>query len=454
MVIQGVWYNLKKSFVSGAMVLMVSNAISKILGAVLKVPLTYIMHEEGMAVYNTALSVYVMLLSFVISGIPFAAVKLSAAGLAKGDEKRAKGVVVTAGVILTVIGALCSLALWFGADFFALAMKEPLAATAIRAIAPSVLLVAIGDTAKSGFQGREDMFPTAVSQCIESLVKLAAGYFFAAGFIALGKEYAAAGAAAGVTIGEAAATVILVLWYYLSSKGVSAKGVSRRDISKDIAGIAMPLFLMSITASALSLIDTSVLRSSLLTSGLTQSEARHLYGAYTGYAMTVLNLPSGFLATLGVSIVPAISAAAAVGNRRRIRSLTKKGLFIAGACGLCASVGIAVLGEWVLQILFHNTTSADMLKLAAPSVMFVSVMQLCGAILQAMGYMGRAFISSVTVGVIKLLAAVFLVSAPQINIYGAAIGADIAFFAGMVLNLLFIAISDPLKKMNKSGIIK
>ena len=53
---------LKNSFISGAAVLMAANAVSKILGAVFKIPLTYIIHEEGMAIYNTAFSVYVMVL--------------------------------------------------------------------------------------------------------------------------------------------------------------------------------------------------------------------------------------------------------------------------------------------------------------------------------------------------------------------------------------------------------
>ena len=60
---------MKNSFIKGATILMVANAVSKILGAVLKIPLTYIIHEEGMAVYNTAFSVYAMLLAFVMSGI-------------------------------------------------------------------------------------------------------------------------------------------------------------------------------------------------------------------------------------------------------------------------------------------------------------------------------------------------------------------------------------------------
>ena len=63
---------MKNSFIAGAAVLMVANAVSKILGAVFKIPLTYIVHEEGMAVYNTSFSVYVMFLSFIVSGMPFA----------------------------------------------------------------------------------------------------------------------------------------------------------------------------------------------------------------------------------------------------------------------------------------------------------------------------------------------------------------------------------------------
>ena len=36
----------KQSFLTGAVILMIANAISKILGAVFKIPLTYILNEE------------------------------------------------------------------------------------------------------------------------------------------------------------------------------------------------------------------------------------------------------------------------------------------------------------------------------------------------------------------------------------------------------------------------
>ena len=100
---------LKNSFIKGAAILMVANAVSKILGAVLKIPLTYILHEEGMAVYNTAFGVYAMFLAFIMSGVPFAVSKMSAAELAKNNPNGAKSIVWYSSVILFLAGLFGSL---------------------------------------------------------------------------------------------------------------------------------------------------------------------------------------------------------------------------------------------------------------------------------------------------------------------------------------------------------
>ena len=140
---------MKNSFIKGAAILMVANAVSKILGAVLKIPLTYIMHEEGMAVYNTAFGVYAMILAFVMSGVPFAVSKMCAAELAKNNPNGAKSIVGYSSVILFLMGLLGSIVMWFGADFFAIAMKEERAVWAIRAIAPSGRLAAVSAIPKA-----------------------------------------------------------------------------------------------------------------------------------------------------------------------------------------------------------------------------------------------------------------------------------------------------------------
>lgn len=425
---------MKNSFVSGAAILMAANAVSKILGAVLKIPLTYIMHEEGMAVYNTAFGVYVMFLSFVISGMPFAVQKQTAAACASGDRAKARETVRLAGIILVIIGAAGSAALWFGAEFFSCAMKEERAVAAIRAVAPAVFPVACAAAIKSGFQGMSDMMPTAVSQVTESVIKLGAGYIFAVVMLKYGTEYAAAGAGAGVTAGEVAATLMLIIWYGAAMRGTEKYDGSKKEIIHGLVDIAVPMLFISVAGAALSVCDTSVLRMSLLRSGLNDEAARITYGAYTGYALTVLNLPSGLLATLGVSIIPIVSGAAALNDTERIRRITTRALRLSFVCGAAAAAGTYFFGELVLKILFHNIYSADMLRMASPTVLFICMMQIMGSVLQSMGYIGRTFAAALAVGTVKIGCTALLASRPELGIYGTIIGTNIAYLIGMIWN--------------------
>ena len=121
----------KQSFLTGAVILMIANAISKILGAVFKIPLTYILNEDGMAVFNIAFEVYIMFLSFIISGLPFAISKMVAESNSRGEYSKTHRIVKISTILLVCIGIVGSVALYFGSPFFALAMKEEKAIYAI-----------------------------------------------------------------------------------------------------------------------------------------------------------------------------------------------------------------------------------------------------------------------------------------------------------------------------------
>lgn len=434
--------------------LMVANAISKILGAVFKIPLTYIVHEEGMAVYNTAFTVYIMFLSVIISGMPFAVQKLTAAAYALKDSQRAARIVTLSTCVLAAVGMIGSALMWFGAEFLSLAMKEERAAWAIRAVAPSVFFVACGTAVKSGFQGNSDMVPTAVSQVIEALVKLGAGYIFALLLVSYGTEFSAAGAVFGVTVGEFAATVILVIWYVMSKKNTGICRCGNREILHDIFDIALPMLFMSAATSSISVCDTSLLRMSLLNSGMTQQEARFAYGAYSGYAQTVLNLPVGLLSSVAVSVIPIVSGAAALKNKERIKSVTKRALTISTAAGMFFCVCLYYFSDEILYILFKNTYSAQMLKAGSLSVVFICIMQLTGAVLQSVGKIGKSFVSTLIAMIIKVIFTIVFASKPEINIYGAIYGSTAGFCAGAVLNMIFISKYAGLKREYAGIIIK
>lgn len=427
----------KQSFVTGAAILMTANAVSKILGAVFKIPLTFILCERGMAIFNIAFEVYIMFLSFIISGLPFAISKLVAESSSRGEYGRMYKTVKVSAVLLIVIGAAGSMALYFGARFFALAMKEEKAVYAIQMIAPSVFFVALGTAYKSYYQGVSNMIPTAVSQVAEAVAKLAAGYCLAVIFVRFGLERTAGGAIMGVTAGEIIATAILMLFYFAEKKKdcVKSNSGTAREILSSLMAVALPLLCASVVSNAVNVADTTLIRSRLLDAGFSEDKARFLYGAYTGYALTVFHLPVGILATLGVSILPVIAGSAAVGNMKKARLAAGAGIRLSVILSLpCAVIMYMMSGE-ILSALFKNTSSAMMLRAVAPCVVMMCVSQITAAILQSGGKIMTPFFNALIGSAIKLSLDWYLIGQPQINIYGSAISACISSTVVMILNL-------------------
>ena len=431
----------KQSFLTGAVILMIANAISKILGAVFKIPLTYILNEDGMAVFNIAFEVYIMFLSFIISGLPFAISKMVAESNSRGEYGKTHRIVKISTILLVCIGIVGSVALYFGSPFFALAMKEEKAIYAIQMIAPSIFFVALGTAYKSYYQGVSNMIPTALSQVTEAIVKLASGYYLAVLFLNYGVEKTAGGAIMGVTAGEIIATAILMIMYFCGrdKKYVKSEKSDTAEILKELMSIALSLLCASVVANAINVADTTLVRSRLLDGGFSSDEARFLYGAYTGYALTVFHLPVGILATLGVSILPVIAGAIAVNNTKKAQTATDIGIRLAVMLSMPCAVIMYLMSKEILTVLFHNSSSSAMLTAIAPCVVMMCVTPDNVRDITV----GRENNAAVFNGTLRKCGKIIceLVSykaMPEINIYGSAISSSAAYILVMILNLIAI----------------
>lgn len=453
----------KQSFLQGTLILIFANTISKILGAVLKIPLTYILGEEGMAIYQSAYSVYIMLLSLVISGLPFALSKYISEEAAKNQNGNIRFAIRASMFVLFTLGAALSIFMYVFSDFFALSMKDPKAPFAIRMIAPSIFFVAIGAVYKSCYQARGLQTPTAISQVLESLVKLLVGYFLASYFSVFSVSYASGAAIFGVTIGEMFATLILFLLFIPYRRELTNRTPesSRRDIIKALAAVSIPMTLTSLVSGSLSLLETSVIRNRLtdivfsemsvknflmayspytdIFSGLTAGKslsfdgARWLYGAYSGYASTVFNLPLGILASFGVAILPIVASSVALGNSHRLKSAITSTSKIIFALSLPLAIAIFAFSEQILLILFKNTASAQMLRALSVAIPIVALDQFICSVLYSGGEILKPFRYSLFANGVKILLSYILIAVPQINIFGAIIAGFFAVLTQLIL---------------------
>jgi len=458
--------NKKQSFVQGAFILVVAALLVKFIGFFFKIPLTFLIKDDGMGLFNSAYQIYTIMFVVATAGFPTAISKMVAESLALNRRQEADRVFKVAICILAVIGVLGSLFLFFGAESIAGWIKNTRSIMAIRAIAPAVLCVSFMAVFRGYFQGRQNMYPTAISEVTEALGKLIFGYLFAWMFQESVIK-ASAGAVFGVTMGTVLGFFALFALYliYKKQRQPYMPGEvtdSYKNITKKLIRIAVPITIGASVSSLTNLADmfTVMRRLQDITEltpefmakygalieniknfdGVSMNEqlANSLYGMYTGKALTLFNFPLTMVVALGMSVVPVIAGTLAkkdtLGAQRAVNTVLKLTIMFAIPC----AIGMYVLASPILQVVFHDDLATTLLQKLAISIIFVSLLQITTSILQAYGRTVVPVINMIIGGIIKVVINYNLVAIPGINIDGAPIGTMVCYFTVMALNMIWI----------------
>lgn len=433
-----------RAFVKGALILMIANIAVKIIGALFKIPLNYLIGDDGMGYFGSAYTVYNWLFIVATAGFPVAISKMVSESRAKGNYKEAQNIFSVSFKLLLFIGIMGCALLYFGAEKCAGIMANDGAALGIKALAPAILFVSVMSVYRGYFQGRQNMLPTAVSEVCEALGKLIVGYIGASVLLKYGLEYASAGAVAGVSAGGFFAMAALVFIYAKSKKHkdkVLSDGVCRSNgrLLKDLIKIAVPITIGASVFSLTTLIDAAMIMRRLQESaGFSYRQANALWGAYTGKSITMFNLVPTLITAVSISIVPTVSAAFAKNNKEQTQSATLESLKITVLLTAPCAVGMSILAGPILTLIFHSSSAQSTLMYLAYAIIFVSLVTVTNAILQATGNAGIPVIHMAVGGAVKVAVNYILVGMPSINIVGAPIGTNCCYIVILILNLISI----------------
>ena len=443
----------KTNFVTGAAMLGITGLLVKIIGAFYRVPLTNIIGLEGVALYHVAYNIYAFLLMISTAGLPAAISRQVAERLALGDAQGAHRTFKLSFIILIGLGGLASGIVLVFNEFFATTMGNAEAALAVTAIAPSLFFVAAFSAFRGYFQGMQRMTPTAVSQVVEQVGKLALGLYFAALWLPKGAVYGAAGAMFGVTLSEAAAFIMLLGTYFLRRKRMitavkqstfRGKQQTLAQIGKALAIIAIPITIGACITPIVNLIDSMLVMNRLTGIGYTSEAAKDLYGLLTGVVNTLANMPAVFTIALSTSLVPALSAFRAKRDVRSLQSTVGVGLKLSILIGLPCSIGLFLLAKPIISMLYPILTPAQvqtasvMMGIMAIGVFMLSVLQTMSGALQGLGKASLPVINLFIGAVVKVAVNYILLGTPAIGIYGAPVGTAVCYSVAAVLDLYFV----------------
>jgi len=435
----------KQGFVEGALIIAIAHIIVKIIGAVYKIPLTrFILGPDGVGIYNSSYTIYNVLLVVSTAGLPVAISKMISESVAKDNYNEALKIFKVSKCILFVLGVLGFCVLFFGAKAFATFLKVPSASLAMMAMAPSVFFVSMMSVYRGFNQGMSAMGPTAASEVIEATGKAFIGLLLSFIFAKYGVEYAASGAILGVSTGTFIAAVFLVV--YCSRIRPEVKKLCKKEqqtsktkvIALRLLKLAIPITIGSAVFSLASIIDLTMIMRQLAALGFDEEARTTMYGYYSGYAVTMFNLPPTIIASLQVSVVPAIAKSLALKDYTDAKKTVETAIRIALLIALPCAIGMSVLSGPILNLAFGDTGAEFLLSVLAYGVIFVSLVMVTNSIIQARGNVWIPVINMFIGGLVKVAVNYVLVGNIDININGAPFGTVLCYITTAVLNFFAV----------------
>lgn len=483
-----------QSLLNGAMVLAAATILVKVIGILYKIPLSNMVGAVGRGCFDSAYNLYIPIYTVSMAGFPVAVSKMVSQQVALGRFRDVKQIFKVAARLFLLTGTLGTVLMLLLSYPYAYLAKNLEALPAIFAITPSIFFCCVMSIYRGYYNGLRNMTPTAMSEVWEAVGKVVAGLLcaklsidygmsrFAAGYTVYGQTvsteaeamsaiypYAAAAAAIGVTFGTVVGMIYMMILHKVKGDGItreelinSPRPLGGSAIAKTLISIAIPVVASSLVFSVTNLIDSitvqnrldamimgnldyihSVYGDALAASQILDEDiAKFLYGAYT-MSLDFKNLIPSITMTLGVSAIPALSAAWAVKDKHNLRVSVESVLRVTLMISLPAGIGMGVLATPILDMMYQTGKSASAISIAAPimaaygyTIFLMSLSQPMTNMLQAIGKPGVP-VKSLTLGAVaKVIANYIFIGIPQIGINGAVIGTVICYTLIVIYNYI------------------
>ena len=440
--------NQKKSFLKGAMILTAATFIVKFINIFFSVPLANFLGDEGMGHFYTAYDIFIFFNLLATTGTPVAVSRMVSMAYANGRKKQADKIFNVAFILFACIGIVGSLIMIiFSKQFSVLFTKEDRTWCAIAALAPMLFFMCLTSCVRGYFQGRSNMLPTAVSQILESVIKLFVGTALALWlFNTTGlPELGATGAIIGVSVGSLFAMIFILLRYKrekarLDYDPEESPVSSTRSILKDIATFAVPVMLGSVFLNALDLVDAAIMMHRLQnTAGFAYEEAMGMKG-WLGNARKYFDLPNALIVPISTTVLPMLSGVVAKKDKAGIREISMLTMRLTLMFALPCAMGLLIFASPICELLLFNQpvyakNTAPLLAVMAPAVVAASLLYITNSMIHAVGEVYKP-IRNMAIGTIARIGIVYvLCGMREVAAMGSAIATLVSYFIIIVLNM-------------------
>jgi len=436
-------------------ILAAAGIIVRLIGILYRSPLVAIIGDEGNGYYNTAYTIYTIILLISSYSIPSAISKVIAARLAKREYRNAQRIFNCSFIYVSITGGIGSILCFFGAEFFV----GQNSATVLRVFAPTIFLSGLLGVFRGYFQAHRTMLQTSFSQIVEQIlnavVSLLAAYLLM-GFVASRDAttqaiYGAVGSALGTGSGVLIALIFMWMIYLLNRPSIQKR--IQRDKTEMLLGYGeiFKIIILMVTPVVLSTFIYNVNTASNLKfyqqimqifKGYSEVEATTNYGLYSGKAMQIINIPVAIASSMSAAIIPTIARTYEVHARQETNMKVAQAIKVTMLISIPSAVGLFVLAKPVVLLLYPQKATVDivaaLIRTMAVAVVLYGLSTLTNAVLQGTGKVNKPVVHAVFALILQTLILVPLLLYTDLDLYALCIATVVYAFLMCVLNALSI----------------
>lgn len=431
----------EQSTTKGFAMLSLAAIIAKVFSLIYVPFLTRILGSEGMGIYFQVYDVFVFIYALLNIGIQMALSKYVSELSGLGNHKDALKAFKMTRAFLFFFGGFLTFLLMFSSRFIAKGLNNNQIIYGLIFLSPAILITSLFAVYKGYFQGINNMKPLAIATVLEQIANVIFSLIFAAIFVKVSIPLGSAGGTLGTSLGALLALVYLVYIFYVlnldklanKNQDPNIKRLKNKAIIRKISFYAFPIMLSSGLQNFGNVIDMANVQSRLLYAGYTLQEANTMYGLL-GQWRTLINIPLLFATALGTVILPVISKAYILNDRKTIKEKIAFAYRFTYLLAIPSTFGLAVLSKEIYKYIYGNTNGYYMMVIGSVVVILMSIVLIQNIVLQAVSkfyYVIGTLIIGLTV---KFISNYVLVGNKNINIFGAIIGFILCFLISMILN--------------------
>lgn len=435
----------KSGMLKGAIWLSISGLIVKVLGLIYKIPLSYILSDEGMGYFNSAYTVYTLFYLICTTGIPKAISIMTSAAKSEGKEKRVNEIYSTSLLVFGAIGFSISLLFLLCAKPISHALGSTQSYFTMTMVAPSIFFTCIAGVIRGYFNGTLKFMPIAVSEAVSGIIRLILGLSFAAIGYKLGYSFAVISAMTilGTTVGSFAGFLCLLIYKRKAKDLKKTKffTLGSRKITKELFRLSIPITLTATIGSISSIIDLTVIMRKLEAAGFSELQTSIIYGNYTTLAVPMLNLVGTLVLPLTTVLLPFVSKKSEDSTQSVISERISFIIEILSLLIFPVVTVFAFRSKEVLLILFEDSSAfmaSALLATLTPAMICISFSSVLNTALEGMGETRIPLISLIIGATAKIALSVIFVGNERLGLLAIPMATGISYFISMMITVYFI----------------